>query len=31
MDKIIVESLLGVSKTMAIDTLKIMIRSNTLI
>ena len=31
MDKIIAESLLDVFKTMAIDTLKIMISNNTLI
>ena len=31
MDKIILESLLDVFKTMAIDTLKIMISNNTLI
>lgn len=31
MDKIILESLLGVSKTMAINILKIMISNNTLI
>ena len=31
MDKIIAESLLDVSKTMAIDILKIMISNNTLI
>ncbi len=31
MDKIIVESLLDVSKTMAIDILKIMISNSTLI